>query len=1469
MGHFEPIKNRDAYPAIRGFGYQIDLTIQRWLVLTDGQALALECGEDIDTVNLAAMSGSSKVFDRMVEQVKHRTKKITLISPEALTSIANFRQHQASNPGLSLGFRFATNAMPTREKRSPYDDRRPAIEAWEDIRQGRLADDEELRRLAGIRTVLNDANKPDGLNQVIWDQFTTFLTQASVEELREFVRCFEWGTGEPNAEKLSQEVVASLLELGHATDADQAQSLYARLFLFVAKVLSHSGKKMLVPQDLLDQVQGPPLTSQDAARLQLIEREILGLRNRVEALEGGMARQQDIADQQQRDITRLSQEVFGQDISGQAIASLEDYADSVPPAVALLSRRQLAVAALSSSFPESTWLALHAGVGWGKSQLCILLSKSLSDHSLWLLLRDLSDEAAAVKIESVIRHCLSRGGDDQQAGPLAFNIVVLDDLPKIDPDGLLGRRVCELAQVCRDNGLRLLSSSHHLIPQDFLDRMPDGACTDLACPQFSLDETKELFNAYGAKADDLTTIQVQTLNLKAHGHPTILASIARYLRDRNWRLSDQELEYVKASTTVDINATFSRLLETVQSEDNRGFLYRLSLIMGYFGLEQAQIVSEAEPSLGKPRERLASLSGLWVEEQGSGLMMVTPLAKTLGESEVPVDVRRSVLTDLGDESFLRPKRSVIDVARAVSYYDQAEAYDKAVAALILALIASEALPDYELALLLSFSWATESTPPAARLGPRILLRAQQVNALARLGKSVDYVLADAQELMQEATEDDHWAVVSFSIVVSQRIAETDFALSMKLIRTAFDSYRVAASADSPLIPLPEEFHPIQLLWLASINAKTPDDLRSWITMFGELSDDAGDRAFGEMMDEENALPIIGKLWQTEAEKPTSERRWPDMLAVYGQIASLADGLGLELFWAMAVRCQVVILAEYMDQLDDALKCATAALDRADLSPSVLFLLKDIIGRQFVYKKRPRDAVPWLTDALVEETSAFPRVRSRTHLELAGCVGKDNPHKAVRLAEQAVVLAKDAAWLANNATRRLSAGHTPDLDGHVPPDAIGNKLLWPQAGVPKSGTLGKAEQNRLEEDLQPIIALGELAIARWLVEDNSGAFDALDEAAEILIFQQNESTGWKGCVIVLGHVVANMITSTGPVELPAEPSVDEAVSRGMFLCVGAAPTELLDDHRRHFFYPMLVSFAEAVGNDERCEYWAIKGMAVAREAGVIDAIAMIGRGVLPSLLLAGKYVDAISITIECYTAMYASTASRKSGDQALQTGVVASDVLGPKTNSVWRDIEISCLIHGLLPVVARLCHVKLKSSEDAAAHAIEVCDLCDQIAETAACPKMWQEVSELIRLAFVDSASHKDIHERANHAAENGSTALQTIAYLVESVTPDVPLTAAVLCQAVTCQYAAAELATASTVYRRVILPFLADYWRDAVARERFRIRSPATVETSLEEAIQRPADEQAQAIFRAIIGGLRLQLPDNLDKVHEWLYPVP
>lgn len=70
MTSFHLTRDRDAWATIRGFVYQVDVTIDRWLNLQPGQVLELERGEDIDVVS-KAIEAADHDIQRILEQVKH------------------------------------------------------------------------------------------------------------------------------------------------------------------------------------------------------------------------------------------------------------------------------------------------------------------------------------------------------------------------------------------------------------------------------------------------------------------------------------------------------------------------------------------------------------------------------------------------------------------------------------------------------------------------------------------------------------------------------------------------------------------------------------------------------------------------------------------------------------------------------------------------------------------------------------------------------------------------------------------------------------------------------------------------------------------------------------------------------------------------------------------------------------------------------------------------------------------------------------------------------------------------------------------------------------------------------------------------------------------------------------------------------------------------------------------------------
>ena len=283
MKAFRTNPRRDASPTIRGFVYQVDLTIQRWLDLTSDSILELERGEDVDTIQNAMLSRGTKQH-RLLEQIKARERSVTLRSPSALEALASFCEHEADNPHLNLRYAYITNAKIGSERRLAIQDKIPLVDLWNRLSRESVTKTEHKRQLKILRDFLLDATKPRDLNLRTWTAFRRLLNRRSLAEFHSFVRRVEWLTNQTPTDVVASQIQSTLITK-YSIASEQTQTLYSVLFLHVFKVLSQKGiKQLTVPQrDSL--LATPSLSAADRIQLSQISKYLTDLTARVNILE--------------------------------------------------------------------------------------------------------------------------------------------------------------------------------------------------------------------------------------------------------------------------------------------------------------------------------------------------------------------------------------------------------------------------------------------------------------------------------------------------------------------------------------------------------------------------------------------------------------------------------------------------------------------------------------------------------------------------------------------------------------------------------------------------------------------------------------------------------------------------------------------------------------------------------------------------------------------------------------------------------------------------------------------------------------------------------------------------------------------------------------------------------------------------------------------------------------------------------
>src|SRR5580658_8717688 len=166
-------QRRDATVVVRGYVYQVNTTLLKWIELGPNRRLELEAGEDVDALQ-KAVTGQNQ-FDRLLEAIKCRERNLTLRSPEALSALATFHEHRQNNPSLRLGFRYITNSSVGTENPAVAEVGTPGIHLWERIRTGLATGKAKSALISALRSFLKESRRPAELAPETWDSFQRFL----------------------------------------------------------------------------------------------------------------------------------------------------------------------------------------------------------------------------------------------------------------------------------------------------------------------------------------------------------------------------------------------------------------------------------------------------------------------------------------------------------------------------------------------------------------------------------------------------------------------------------------------------------------------------------------------------------------------------------------------------------------------------------------------------------------------------------------------------------------------------------------------------------------------------------------------------------------------------------------------------------------------------------------------------------------------------------------------------------------------------------------------------------------------------------------------------------------------------------------------------------------------------------------------------------------------------------------------
>ncbi|PSF27754.1 hypothetical protein C7H19_24910 [Aphanothece hegewaldii CCALA 016] len=835
----------------------------------------------------------------------------------------------------------------------------------------------------------------------------------------------------------------------------------------------------------------------------------------------------------------------------------------------------------------------------------------------------------------------------------------------------------------------------------------------------------------------------------------------------------------------------------IQDNQSQELLYRLNLVLGYFSTEDMQALADVPPSVERPRQRLNNLLGVWIQRDINNRLMVSPLVKALGSQDLSISVRQECHLTLG-ERIVRNELDQYKAFNAIFHFTVAEAFDKTGTLLLYALFRleeSETQIDDGGILAL---WLQQPLPEQMNLGIRLLVRGFQISISVKRSKSVIYLLDDLDNLMEQVTEQESGMVMSLvASFISKCSSQIGFLRLNHYFQVALCFSSTARLPDGSELSLPQEVPFESLIWGITRTIQNTTELENWIATLEQLTLEQRERAFSTKATEAGCLLVAEQLWMRESEKPEVEQDWQAILAANHNLAESSSNLGLELLWACAICSEVIILAEYIKNLNQAVEVTESAIAHASDDPRVQFLLKECLGRQFVFANRHNEAITWLTQALAQPTEAYPSLRLYAFLRLSQVISDQEPYLAIQYAQQAVNLARSSEEI-------------------------------PEAELVK--------------------ALGELAIAKWLITGLPTAFEPWDQAGEYLLEYRRDKNTWKDLFVLYGHITGyfNALATTGNPPNSTETGETYAVpTRGIFLNRNSASVDYYNPSRDCFLLAQLASLAEATGNDENALAWAKRGIEMAREAQQFLPLTSLGRNIIPQLVLENRYAEVLDLAVEVGTLLVAFNQLSQLGGNILEPGIDIQSVLGPRNNEIWRYTESCALIFGILPIIFHIAALAIHQPELARSQAIDLAIMCREISAISGSQSLWTTAAIIIDQIHLQQSTCVELMGQYQSLI-SPDMILQILGLMAATLQEIAPLLEVLRIHVSIIEQVQRLVNPKSTVYRLIVLPYLFNYWKMAVEKLMFRFNNSQQVANMLCEVQNLPIEVQGQTILAII-----------------------
>ena len=286
-----------------------------------------------------------------------------------------------------------------------------------------------------------------------------------------------------------------------------------------------------------------------------------------------------------------------------AIQSQSPIQTAIPPLYRDVVPRRELLESIQTTLQSEGIAVLQGGTGRGKTTLANLTANAINGSWAWLDFRNIKSEQVAPLLRQLAAEVSNQSSQVN---------IVLDDLDlqphelrKYEEDlGVVVYRVLE-------SGAKLLITSQHELPGNVSRRLDMSQSIIIHVPDFTISEIEQFAQQLGCPTDDAKD-WAKVTQAQTGGHPRLVHALFAQLQQEDWKRDIIESILRPPQEVVDEREQARQLLRDLP-EDQREFLYRLSLMSTEFRKDYALNIGEIPESIPYPGDIFSQLVGPWID----------------------------------------------------------------------------------------------------------------------------------------------------------------------------------------------------------------------------------------------------------------------------------------------------------------------------------------------------------------------------------------------------------------------------------------------------------------------------------------------------------------------------------------------------------------------------------------------------------------------------------------------------------------------------------------------------------------------------------------------------------------------------------------------------------------------------------------------------------------------------------------